>query len=171
MVRVLFRGIVSFLVELQCRRIDAVTLACGRRAVIENVPQVCIASRAEHFCSPHAEAIVLFQSYIQIGDGIEVAWPARSRMELGRCFEEVCPAADALIYARFTDIIESACKRPLRALVGSYTVLLGSQHLLPLRIRLADLVNVQYLILTAVEDLHSFHVHHIAFALNCLIFQ
>ena len=171
MVRILFGDIISFFDELQCRRIDAVTHACGRRAVIENVTQVCIASRAEHFCASHAEAIVLFQSYIQVGDGLEVAWPACSRMELGCCFEEVCPAADTLIYTRFSDIVESACERPLRALVGSYSVLLGSQHLLPLRISLADLVDVQYLILTAVEDLHSFHIYHVVLALNCPVIQ
>jgi hypothetical protein len=64
MVHIPFRGIISFFDELQCRRIDTVALACGRRAVVENVTQVCIASRAEHFCPAHAEAVVLLQSYI-----------------------------------------------------------------------------------------------------------
>ena len=119
--------------------------------------QMGVAPGAEHFCPVHAEAVVLFLYDIEIRDGFVVAGPAGTGIEFGCGFEKVSAAADALIYAGLLYVVESAGERLLCLFISGDLILLGRQYLFPLCVRLANLIDEQYFVLTAVEYFYFFH--------------
>jgi hypothetical protein len=69
--------------ELEGDGVDAVALACGARAVVEDVAEVGSAVVACDFGAAHPEEVVVFGGDVLIGDGLEEAGPACAGLEFG----------------------------------------------------------------------------------------
>src|SRR5918992_6033932 len=110
-----------------------------RRSVIKDMPQVGIATAAEHFGPPHAKSAVIFGSDTFPGNRRPKTWPARSGIEFRLRTKEFIAAASAAVNAVVVLIPVFSAKRRLGPLLSSDIKLLVTQFLLPLGIGLFDL--------------------------------
>ena len=83
--------------KIQRRGIHAVAQAGRLRAVVKDVPQVRVASRAQHLGASHEKRAVGFGAHVLFGDRLIEAWPSGARLELGIRIEQRRGAADAPI--------------------------------------------------------------------------
>src|SRR5258708_20557016 len=82
-----------FRLQLQRRRIDAVAQSGRTGSVLEHVPEMAVAFRAQHFGPDHAMADVTFLVDMALGGGLRKARPAAAGIELGVGFEQRLTAA------------------------------------------------------------------------------
>src|SRR6476469_470536 len=122
--------------EFQRHSIDAVSQAGRRRAIVENMPLMAVASSAMDFGSRHEEFLVGFRFDGGLLDRSPKARPPRSTLEfvLRRKQRQLTPPA--LIHPFFMIIVVGAGKRPLRSFLPQHIVLILSQQLFPFIIRL-----------------------------------
>src|ERR1700730_7806203 len=117
------------------------------------MPQVRVTFLAQHFRPPHAiSAIGLSLDVLLVDRGKETG-PPGSRFKLGVRAEERIATANAAIHAFIVQLVVLAGERPFGALLPGDRILLGSQLLLPLFIRLDHFVgHVSILNLTCGHD-------------------
>src|SRR5690349_5154670 len=125
---------------LQGRRVDAIALAGGRRAVLEDVAEMSAAAPAMHLDALHSVTAVALQTHrARIGGPCE-ARPAGAALELLLRPEQLGAAAGAEEPSGLVVVVESARERPLGALLPQHAVLLRRQLAAPLLVGLPDLV-------------------------------
>src|SRR5678815_3342621 len=120
--------------------VHAIALAGGLGTVGEDVTQMRIAARAQHFGAPHEEAAILLERDGFFRHRRPEARPARAGIVFRRRFEQRRAAADAAIEARLLVVPMLAGERPLGAVLARDVILLGRQLFFPLGIALHDLV-------------------------------
>src|SRR5437588_683216 len=86
--------------EVQGQRVDAVALAGRLRTVVEYVPQVRLARRAEDLGAAHEQAVVGLGIHRVVLGRRREAGPAGARVELGLRGEQLGAAGRAPIHAR-----------------------------------------------------------------------
>src|SRR5271168_5486843 len=64
--------------QAQRGRINAVALPGGRRAVVEHVAQMRVATAAHHFGPRHSVRRVPVKFHVFVGDRLKITWPART---------------------------------------------------------------------------------------------
>src|SRR6201996_7739355 len=128
-----------FRIELQRRRIDAVTQSGRPRAVLEHMAEMTIAARAQHFGADHAVAHVAFLVDTAFGCRLGEARPAAAGIELGIGLEQRLSAAGADIGARAMLMLVFAGEGPFGRLLAQHRVLHRRQFLAPLGFALFDL--------------------------------
>src|SRR5882757_10651945 len=84
-----------FRLQLQCRRIDAVAQSGRAGAVLEHMPEMAVALRAQHFGPDHAKADVALLVDVALQRRLGKARPAAAGIELGVGFEQRLSAAGA----------------------------------------------------------------------------
>ena len=130
----------SALLELERRRVDAVALAGGGRAVGKDVTEVRVAALAHDLDALHPEAHVALERQVLLGDGVPEARPSGPRVVLFVGAEELGAAADACVRTRVFLVVVLAGERPLGALLPSHVKLHVGELLAPLGGALVDLV-------------------------------
>jgi hypothetical protein len=85
------------------------------RTVIEHVAQMCLAFRAFHFCSHHAQAHVAVFLNVLFGNRSPKTRPTSVGFELGLRRKQHIPAADAFVQSVLVIVQVLARERPLRA--------------------------------------------------------
>src|SRR5439155_5935553 len=96
----LFGHAPTSLLELERRRVHAITLAARGGAVIEDVAEVTATSTAGDFDAPHAVARVDLGVDAAVGDGAVEARPARPRVVFGLGAEQAIAARGAHVRRR-----------------------------------------------------------------------
>ena len=127
--------------EGQRRRIDAISQAGGRRAIIENMPEVRIAVGTDQLGSPHAHAIVDFLPNTRFLHFAVKAGPSATGVKLTLRIEQRVIAANAVISALIKMITVFTRKRRLRTRLAGDPILLSVELLLPFFRCFADLVH------------------------------
>src|SRR5438876_4918060 len=128
-----------FLLQFQCRRVDAVTLPGGLRAVREDVAEMAAAVRAHDLGAHHAEGLVpLLIDRLLAGGRVERG-PAAAGVVLRVGDEELGATAGTVVCARLEHMVVLARERALRALFAEHVVLLGRQFRPPLLLCFLDL--------------------------------
>src|SRR5229473_7628841 len=128
-----------FRLQLQRRRIDAVAQSGRAGSVLEHVPEMAVALRAQHFGPDHAVADVTLLVDMALHRGLRKARPAAAGIELGVGFEQRLPAAGAGIGAGPLLVLVLAGERPLGRLLAQNRILHRRQFLAPLGFALLDL--------------------------------
>ena len=123
--------------KLERGRVDAVAETGGFGAILEDMPEVCIATGAMDFRATHEEGVVLGAAHM-IGKGCVKAWPTRARLKLGVRVKEIKVAGDAVVDAFLMVVVILAAEGGFCTMLAGDTVLLRSELLLPLSIRLRD---------------------------------
>src|SRR5436853_4588134 len=126
------------LLEIQRSGVDAVPEPRRLRSVVEHVPQVRAAARADHLDAEELAPTLL--GHVLLRDGRREAGPSGARVELGAGGEEIVAAADTLVDARVVRVPVGAGEGPLRAALPGHDELLLGEALLPLLVGLLDLV-------------------------------
>src|SRR5512134_44081 len=134
-------GGASALVELERRRVDAVALAGGLGAVVEDVPEVRGAARAVHLRAAHEVARVLLRLDRVGRDRLPVGRPAGPGVELVRRAKQRLAAADATVHALLVVVPVLPAERALGAVLARNAVLLVGELLAPLGVGLDDLLD------------------------------
>src|SRR6056297_553192 len=104
--------------QLECDGVQAISLACGRRPVGEDVSKVRIALGAKHLRANHAVAGVAVQRYPVFRNRRPVGWPAGAALKFCVGVEQLLPAADAGIDAFAFFVIVLSAPRTLRAVLA-----------------------------------------------------
>src|ERR1700676_764246 len=128
-----------FRLQLQRCRIDAVAQAGGAGAVVEDVAEMAVALRAQHFGADHAVADVALFVNVVLRRRLGKARPAAAGIEFGIRFEQRLSAAGADIGAGPPFMLVFAGERPLGRLLAQHRVLHRRQFLPPLGLVLLDL--------------------------------
>src|SRR5437868_14294904 len=81
-----------FGLQLQRSRIDAVAQSGRAGPILEDMAEVTVALRAEHFGADHAMADVALFIDVVLRGGRRNARPAAAGVEVGLCFEQRLPA-------------------------------------------------------------------------------
>src|SRR5215475_10874214 len=105
------------------------------------MPEMTVATRAQHFATDHAMARIGFFLDVAVRDRLREAWPPTARIEFGIRFEQVLPAARAYISARCGGLVVFTTEWALGRLLAKNGVLHRSEFLAPFRIVLCDLLN------------------------------
>src|SRR4051794_22676604 len=103
---------------LQRSRIDAVALAGGRRAVLEDVPEMSAAAAAMHFDALHPVAAVALRRDRACIRGPGEARPAGPALELVLRPEQLGAAACAQVLPRRVVVPERSAERALGRLLA-----------------------------------------------------
>src|SRR6185503_14261852 len=127
------------LLELERRGVHAVAQARGLGAVVEDVPEVRVATRAQHLGALREPAVVLLLRDVLLRHRLEEARPAGAGVELGLGAEERQAAAGALVHARVLGGVVLAGEGALGAVLAHDLVLLLGELGLPLGVGLDDL--------------------------------
>src|SRR6266478_2782152 len=130
---------VLFRLQLQRRRIDAVAQSGRAGAVLEHMPEMAVALRAQHFGPDHAVADVALLVDVALQRRLGKTRPAAAGIELGVGFEQRLSAAGAGVGARRLLVLVFAGERPLGRLLAQHRVLHRRQFLAPLGLALLDL--------------------------------
>src|SRR3989338_49483 len=136
----------------QRRGVDAVALARRLRAVVEHVPEMRVAARAEHFGSTHKEGGVGGIVNVALIDRHKETRPSGAGVELGLGTIQVDPAAHAPIHPGVMMIPVRAGKRPFGAFPARHAVLLRRQLGLQLLVGFAHLFHEDDLSGLSVDD-------------------
>src|SRR2546428_12336433 len=118
-------------VELQSAGVDAVAVARGGRAVVEDVAEMAAASLAGHLGAVHAVAGVGVQLDVRPVGRLGEAGPAGPRVELGAGIEQLRPASGTPVDAVLVVVPEGAGEGPLGPGLPEHLVLLGGQSSAP----------------------------------------
>src|SRR6266700_970041 len=108
-------------------------------AVLEHMPEMAVALRAQHFGPDHAMADVALLVDVALQRRLGKARPAAAGIELGVGFEQRLSAAGAGVAARPLLMLVFARERPLGRLLAQHRVLRRRQFLAPLGLALLDL--------------------------------
>src|SRR6266478_5376249 len=130
---------VLFRLQLQRRRIDAVAQSGRAGAVLEHMPEMAVALRAQHFGPDHAVADVALLVDVALQRRLGKARPAAAGIELGVGFEQRLSAAGAGVGAGPLLMLVFAGERALGRLLAQHRVLHRRQFLAPLGLALLDL--------------------------------
>src|ERR671911_1236977 len=117
--------------EAESSRVNAVALAGGGGAVVEDMPLVCPARGAVDLRAAHEEAAVFLNLDVPLVYRLPEARPARPGVVLRLGAEERRPASHAGVDALALVVPVLACEGPLGALHPGYAVLLGGEPVLP----------------------------------------
>src|SRR5712691_11036814 len=128
-----------FPLQLQRRRIDAVAQSGRAGAVVEHMPEMAVALRAQHFGPDHAVADVALLVDVALQRRLSKTRPAAAGIELGVGFEQRLSAAGAGVGAGPLLMLVFAGERPLGRLLAQHRVLRRRQFLAPLGLALLDL--------------------------------
>ena len=107
--------------------VEAVSLAGGRWAVGEHVPEMGVASSALDLHADHSEGLVGRLDHVVGVEGAEEARPAGSRRELVLALEEGQAAHDADVHAFLLVVEKRAAEGSLRTRLLGDPVLLGGE--------------------------------------------
>jgi hypothetical protein len=130
-----FRWFRTGFFKSESRRIQAISPACGFRAVIKDVTKMCIAAAAEYFHSLHRMAPVFFLPDIFPRKRRIKAGPSGSRIILGVGAEQCVAAADTSIYPLLMVIPVLARKGFFCSFQARNPELLGTQLFFPFHLR------------------------------------
>src|SRR5882724_2203614 len=120
-------------------RIDAVAQSGRTGSVLEDMPEMAVALRAQHFGSGHAVADVTLLVDMALRRRLGKARPAAAGIELGVGFEQRLSAAGADVGAGPPLMLIFAGERPLGRLLAQHRILHRRQFLAPLDLALFDL--------------------------------
>src|SRR4051812_45235536 len=120
-----------FLIQIKHDGVDAVAQVCRAGAVVEDVPQVSIATCAENLCAYHPVAGINFGADIILPGRCGETRPAAARVELRVRAEQLVSASHTFISALFLRIVIFTCEGSLRSLLASDGVLLRRELLSP----------------------------------------
>src|SRR5579872_378587 len=127
-------------IELQRRRVDAVSQPSRPRAVVEHVTQMRVASGAQDFRPEHSVAAVDVLVHAVVGDRAGKARPTAARIEFRIGLEEFGTAAYAAIDAGRRRSLILAGEGPFGGLLACDSILLWRQLRTPFTVGLLDLV-------------------------------
>src|SRR5215211_474503 len=129
------------LVQVQRTGIEAVALAGGLGAVVEDVAQVAAAAGADDLRALHEEASVGSQLHrVRLGR-LPERGPAGAGVELCVGAEQLLAAGAAAVDAVLVVVPVGACERALGALLAEHVVLVGRELLAPLFLGLLELLH------------------------------
>src|SRR5690606_11512660 len=123
--------------EFQRDAVEAMALAGGRRAVVEDMPQMPAAAAAMAFRAHHEQRGVLGRAD-GAGQGLPEARPTRAAVELGVRGIEFLAAAGAGIDPRLVELVERRAEGAFGAVLAQDVKLLLGQPLTPFVIRQRD---------------------------------
>src|SRR5262249_4793294 len=98
--------------EIERHGVDAVSQPGRLGAVLEDVPEVRLATCAVHLGATHEEAPILLGLDLVVGDGFEEARPAGAGVELGVRAEQVGAAGGAAVGPGLVVVPVLAGERP-----------------------------------------------------------
>jgi hypothetical protein len=125
--------------ENQRRRVHTVAKSGRRRAVVEDVPQMRIASAAQYFGTGHVERYIDGGADVLSRDRRPETRPAGVRIELGGRAKERIAAAYAAIDSVAGPFVVLIIEGRFGARMACYLELLGLEQFTPLRVRLDHL--------------------------------
>src|ERR1700733_3161980 len=132
------RGQVLFRLQLERGRVDAIAQSGRAGAIVEYMPEVTIAARAQHFGSDHAVADVALLVDMALRRGRGKARPAAAGIEFGIGFKQRLSAAGAGVNAGPVLVLVFAGARPFGRFLAQHRILHRRQFLPPLGFALLD---------------------------------
>lgn len=128
--------------KVERNRVHAIALMCWWRTVVEDMPKVGVATRAQHFDAVHAMRVVVVVRDAVLADRFKETWPAAFAGELRAGPEQLIAADRAVIRSLDVAVPVLSCKRPFGTFFTRHAVEVRWQDLFPGGIRYPEMRRV-----------------------------